>query len=42
MNEMKGDFQYGRFLKLASYYLDTAKEKKKREEKKVKRAMEAR
>ena len=42
MNEMKGDFQYGRFLKLASYYLDTAKELQKREEKKVKRAMEAR
>lgn len=39
MNEMKGDFQYGRFLKLASYYLDTAKELQKREEKKVKRAM---
>ena len=42
MNEMKGDFQYGRFLKLASYYLDTAKELQKREEKKVKRAMQAR
>lgn len=42
MNEMKGDFQYGQFLKLASYYLDTAKELKKREEKKIKRAMEAR
>ena len=42
MNEMKGDFQYGRFLKLASYSLDTAKELQKREEKKVKRAMEAR
>lgn len=42
MNEMKGDFQYGRFLKLASYYLDTAKELQKREEKKVKRAIEAR
>lgn len=42
MNEMKGDFQYGRFSKLASYYLDTAKEMQKREEKKVKRAMGAR
>ena len=42
MNEMKGDFQYGRFLKLASYYLDTAKELQKREDEKVKRAMEAR
>ena len=42
MNEMKGDFQYGRFLKQASNYLDTAKELQKRDEKKVKRAMEAR
>ena len=42
MNEMKGDFQYGRFSKLASYYLETAKKLQKREEKKVKRAMEAR
>lgn len=39
MNEMKGDFQYGRFSKLASYYLDTAKEMQKIEEKKVKRAI---
>lgn len=42
INEMKGDFQYGRFSKLASYYLSTAKDMQKKEEKKVKRAMEAR
>ena len=34
MNEMKGDFQYGRFLKLASYYLDTAKELQKEKKRK--------
>ena len=42
MNKMKGDFQYGQFTRIASYYLNIAKEMKKLEEKKVKRAREAR
>lgn len=38
---MVGDFQYGRFVRITSYYLQVANELKKTEEKQVKRALKS-
>ena len=39
---MRGDYQYGRFMCIASKYLKIAEEMKKSEKSNVKRALEAR
>lgn len=38
MNEMKGDFQYGQFTRIASYYLNTAKKNEKERRKESKKS----
>lgn len=40
--KMRGDYQYGRFMCIASKYLKIAEEMKKSEKSNVKRALEAR